>query len=171
MLHYPDFPKVKHRKQLRQSAQGQPYFTWYIVINYSHLYYLINKGSAQNENFLLGTRSKVLNKESNCKSTNIGYKIPSITCQELEMKCKDKGRRTHQGAQKEEYCEPLYKHKLNKFQNEDPKFEIKVLRTFIDPLTRLANEGVRIRENKLGESLNSKSEFYQPATVRIQIEK
>ena len=45
-----------------------------------------------------------------------------------------------------------------------------VLKTFKDPLTRLANEGVRIKQRKPDELLNSKSEFHQPAIVRLQVE-
>ena len=44
------------------------------------------------------------------------------------------------------------------------------LKTFKDPLTRLANEGVRIQSRKPHESLNSKSEFHQPSIVRLKID-
>ena len=43
---------------------------------------------------------------------------------------------------------------------------MKVKKQFKDPLTRLANEGVRIKNRKHNELLNSKAEFYQPAIVR-----
>ena len=65
----------------------------------------------------------------------------------------------------------LYKHILNDRPNEksEVKFKMEVTGMFKDPLTRLANEGVRIRNRKPEQLLNSKSEFYQPSVVRLQI--
>ena len=54
---------------------------------------------------------------------------------------------------------------------EKAEFKMHLLKKFKDPLTRLANEGVRISSRKPTELLNSKSEFHQPATVRLQVEK
>ena len=66
---------------------------------------------------------------------------------------------------------PLFKHKENDHPDENPEFKMKVKRKFKDPLTRLANEGVRIKNRKPEELLNSKSEFHQPSIVRLQVEK
>ena len=44
------------------------------------------------------------------------------------------------------------------------------LKKFKEPITRLANEGVRILARKHSESLNSRSDFHLPATVRLQVD-
>ena len=64
---------------------------------------------------------------------------------------------------------PLYKHKMMDHPNEDAKFEMHFLKKFKEPITRLPNEGVR-NTRKQSEPLNNKSEFHQPATVRLQID-
>ena len=63
---------------------------------------------------------------------------------------------------------PFYKHKLNEHPNENAVFKMKVNQSFKDPLTRFANEGVRINCRK--QWLHSKSEFHQPNVVRLQVE-
>ena len=75
------------------------------------------------------------------------------------------------GFKNQKVTNPLYKHKLMDHPNEEAKFEMHVLKKYKDPLSRLANEGVRINEHKPGELLNSKCEFHQPAILRLQIEK
>ena len=119
-------------------------------------------------------------KKSNCKKNNVGYKIPCITCEmkgktrvyegETSRNAKIRGEEHLRGLINKKDGNPLYKHKLIDHPDEDPQFRMQVLRRFKDPLTRLANEGVRIKERKPLESLNSKSEFYQPAIVRLQVE-
>ena len=59
---------------------------------------------------------------------------------------------------------------MNDHPEEDIEFRMQVLKKLKDPLTRLANEGVRIKDRKPEELLNSKSEFHQPAIVRLQVE-
>ena len=50
--------------------------------------------------------------------------------------------------------------------------EFRILATYHDPLTRQANEGVRIKNAaKTGLILNSKSEFNHPPTNRVIVEK
>ena len=66
---------------------------------------------------------------------------------------------------------PLFKHRENVHPEENVEFKMEVKRKFKDPLTRLANEGVRIKNRKPEELLNSKSEFHQPSVVRLQVEK
>ena len=74
------------------------------------------------------------------------------------------------GLRKKNEGNPLYKHKVNDHPNEKAEFKMEVGKQFRDPLTRLANEGVRIRNRKSHELLNSKSEFHQPSVVRLQVE-
>ena len=66
---------------------------------------------------------------------------------------------------------PLFKHRENVHPEENVEFKMEVKRKFKDPLTRLANEGVQIKNRKPEELLNSKSEFHQPRLERLQVEK
>ena len=89
---------------------------------------------------------------------------------ETSRNAKIRGEEHLRGFRSKNEGNPLYKHKLIDHPEEDPEFQMQVLRSFKDPLTRLANEGVRIKERKPQELLNSKSEFHQPAIVRLQVE-
>ena len=53
------------------------------------------------------------------------------------------------------------------------EISMKITKKFKDPLTRQANEAVRIgnRNEKTGELLNSKNEFHYPKIARIIVEK
>ena len=66
---------------------------------------------------------------------------------------------------------PLYKHAQTHHGGRlDVKFSMKVANRFRDPLTRQVNEGVRIHNCEAEVSLNSKSEWHGPATVRLVID-
>ena len=65
----------------------------------------------------------------------------------------------------------LYKHKEIEHKNEEMKISMEITRKFKDPLTRQANEAVRIGTRAKNELLNSKSEFNHPPIARITIEK
>ena len=67
----------------------------------------------------------------------------------------------------------MFKHKQNEHQNEEMKISMKIIQKFKDPLTREANEAVRInnRSKKKYELLNSKNEFHHPPIARIVVEK
>ena len=65
----------------------------------------------------------------------------------------------------------LYKHKHNDHENEDMKFSMKITQKFRDPLSRQANEAVRISGRKKSELLNSKNEFNHPPIARIFVER
>ena len=52
------------------------------------------------------------------------------------------------------------------------RFEFNILQRFRDPLTRQAEEGLRIAHNPEDvKLLNSKKEFYHPPIARIKIDK
>ena len=55
--------------------------------------------------------------------------------------------------------------------NEDVEYGLEITGIFKDPLTRQANESVRIYNRKGSELLNSKSEFNHPPTARVMVEK
>ena len=65
----------------------------------------------------------------------------------------------------------LYKHKENEHKNEEMKIRMEVTKKFKDPLTRQANEAVRIKNRKKVERLNSKGEFNHPLIARISVER
>ena len=67
----------------------------------------------------------------------------------------------------------LLKYKLNEHQQEEMMIKMKITKKFKDPLTRQANEAVRInqRNKNKGELLNSKSEFNHPPLGRVVVEK
>ena len=60
------------------------------------------------------------------------------------------------GLQNKDPKNPLYKLKLMDHPKEEAEFHMNILQKFRDPLSRLANEGVRINGRKPCESLNSK---------------
>ena len=51
------------------------------------------------------------------------------------------------------------------------KISIQITRKFTHPLTRQANEAVRISSRAKGELLNSKTEFNHPPINRVTFEK
>ena len=65
----------------------------------------------------------------------------------------------------------LYKHKLTDHKNEAVQFRREITKKFHDPLTRQANEAVRIARRPDNELLNSKSEFNHPPLSRVVIER
>ena len=65
----------------------------------------------------------------------------------------------------------MYKHKEIEHKNEDMKFSMQVTKKFKDPLTRQANEAVRISNRGKMELLNSKTEFNHPPIARITVER
>ena len=65
----------------------------------------------------------------------------------------------------------LYKHKQMAHIDENVEYGLEITGIFKDPLTRQANESVRIYSRKCSELLNSKSEFNHPPTARVMVEK
>ncbi len=65
----------------------------------------------------------------------------------------------------------LYKHKHNVHGNEEIKFSMEITRRFRDPLSRRANEAVRISSREKHELLNSKNEFNHPPIARICVDR
>ena len=56
----------------------------------------------------------------------------------------------------------LCKHKHNDHNGEEMKYRMEITNKFQDPLTRQANEAVRISNRKKHELLNSKNDFNHP---------
>ena len=58
----------------------------------------------------------------------------------------------------------MFNHQASEHNGEPVNFKIKVIKSFRDPLSRQAAEGIFITHSK-GQILNSKNEFFQPSTV------
>ena len=119
--------------------------------------------------------------KSKCKKTNIGYTIPCETCHnrgiikvykgESSRNAKIRGEEHLRGLKNGIEGNPLFKHMTTDHPNEEVVFKMQVKKHFKDPLTRLANEGVRIKNRKPEELLNSKSLFHQPSVVWLQVDR
>ena len=118
-----------------------------------------------------------------CNSNNVGYKIECDTCSERgkfrvyegesSRSARLRGGEHLADFENKRPKSVLLKHKLNEHQHEEMKFKMKITKKFKDPLTRQANEAIRIsyRNEKNGELLNSKSEFNHPPISRVIVEK
>ena len=116
-----------------------------------------------------------------CNSNNVGYKLLCETCYERGLLKVYEGETArsarvrgleHMSSYKNGRNDSaLYKHKVNDHRDEEMTFKMEITRTFRDPLSRQANEAVRISERKKNELLNSKNEFNHPPIARITVER
>ena len=118
-----------------------------------------------------------------CNSNNVGYKLECDTCiergktrvyeGESSRSARIRGAEHLADFKSKRSNSVLLKHKLQEHQEEEMKIKMKITKKFKDPLTRQANEAVRIsmRNKNKGELLNSKSEFNHPPLGRIIVEK
>ena len=63
----------------------------------------------------------------------------------------------------------MFRHQVEKHGSNPVEYEMKVFKTFRDPLSRQVTEAVLIK-NHQGELLNSKSEFHQPSLIKVRSE-
>ena len=117
-------------------------------------------------------------KFTNCKKTNVGYTIQCKLCKSRGITKVYKGEtaRSMYLRQKEHVQQlknkktnsVMFKHTMKDHENEIEKvdFEMKLAGVFKTPLERIINEGVRIKERKPEELLNSKMEFFGPSVKR-----
>ena len=116
-----------------------------------------------------------------CNSNNIGYQLKCDTCikrdkvqiyeGESSRSARIRGEEHAAGLRNKNPTNVLYKHKQNEHKNENMKFSMEITGKFRDPLTRQANEAVRIYSRNKNQLLNSKSEFNHPPTARICVER
>ena len=118
-----------------------------------------------------------------CNSNNVGYRLECDTCiergkvrvyeGESSRSARVRGAEHMADFQKKRRGSVLWKHKENEHKDEDMNMKMIITKKFKDPLSRQANEAVRIsnRSGKTGELLNSKSEFHHPPVGRIMVEK
>ena len=132
--------------------------------------------------FICGSE-KSKNLKYPCNSNNVGYRLDCDTCLdkgqvrvyegESSRSARIRGAEHLADFENRRANSVLWKHKLKEHGEEEMKVKMKITQKFRDPLTRQANEAVRIahRSKTQGELLNSKSEFNHPPLARIVIEK
>ena len=116
-----------------------------------------------------------------CSSNNVGYRLICETCQErgLDKVYEGETSRSARIRGSEHLSQfrsgredsALFKHKQNDHMEEEMKFKMEITKKFRDPLTRQADEAVRISSRKKSEILNSKNEFRHPPITRINVER
>ena len=118
-----------------------------------------------------------------CNSNNVGYRLQCDTCLERgkiriyegesSRSARIRGAEHLADFEKMRPKSVLFKHKLNEHRDEEMRNKMKITKKYQDPLTRQANESVRIsyRNAHSGELLNSKSEFNHPPISRVIVEK
>ena len=118
-----------------------------------------------------------------CTSNSVGYRLLCDTCMERGLvrvyegessrSARVRGSEHLRDFTKNNPSSVMFKHKQNEHSDEEMKISMKIVQKFRDPLTREANEAVRInnRNKKKYELLNSKNEFHHPPIARIVVEK
>ena len=116
-----------------------------------------------------------------CRSNNVGYRLVCETCEEKGLHRTYEGEtarsaRTRGAEHMRDYNKgrmdnAMYKHKQNEHNGDEIEYRMEITKSFRDPLTRQANEAVRISHNNKNEILNSKTEFNHPPIARITVER
>ena len=116
-----------------------------------------------------------------CNSNNVGYQVNCDTCEargqmkvyegETGRSARLRGGEHLAGLRLKRRTNFLFKHKENDHKNEEMHISMKITKRYKDPLSRQANEAVRISNRNKNEILNSKSEFHHPPLTRITVER
>ena len=116
-----------------------------------------------------------------CNSNNVGYRWTCCTCWNRDKVKVYEGETSRSArlrgiehvrsyiAKREDSV--LYKHKILEHKDEEVDFQMEITGVFKDPLSRQAEESVRIQGRNNSELMNSKSEFNHPPIARIVVEK
>ena len=111
-----------------------------------------------------------------CHKHNICYKYKCNVCEEDVVYIGETSRNLYSRGiehlslyEKDSPKSFLHNHQVEQHNSEPADFDVKVIKSFKDPLSRQVTEAVLIK-NHTGELLNSKSEFYQPPIVRVRSE-
>ena len=115
-----------------------------------------------------------------CNASNVGYRLVCETCEqrgivkvyegETSRAARIRGAEHRRDFLNGKEDSALFKHKQNDHNHEDMQYRMEITKQFRDPLTRQANEAVRIGSRTKNEILNSKNEFNHPPITRITIE-
>ena len=126
---------------------------------------------------------KSKNLKITCNSNNVGYRLECDTCLdrgqiriyegESSRSARIRGAEHLADLKNQRPKSVLLKHKLNEHKDEEMRIRMEITKKCKDPLTRQANEAIRIasRSKNPGELLNSKSEFNHPPLARVVVEK
>ena len=116
-----------------------------------------------------------------CNTNNVGYRLVCETCEEKGLKrtyegetarsARTRGAEHMRDFKKGKDDSAMHKHKQNEHNGDEIKYRMEITKSFRDPLTRQANEAVRISSMKKNENLNSKNEFNHPPIARITVER
>ena len=116
-----------------------------------------------------------------CSTNNVGYRLICETCEnkgilkvyegETARSARTRGAEHMSSFKNGRGDSALFKHKSNDHDGEEIKIRMEITNKYRDPLTRQANEAVRISNRKKHELLNSKNEFNHPPIARISVER
>ena len=116
-----------------------------------------------------------------CNSNNVGYKLFCETCHdkgvqkvyegETSRSARTRGAEHMRDFKNGKPNSALYKHKQNEHGGEEIRIRMEITKQFRDPLTRQADEAVRISNRAKSEILNIKNEFNHPPMARITVER
>ena len=120
-----------------------------------------------------------------CSTPSVGYQLSCMLCKEDGKDAVYEGETGRpavtrmmehiKGYQANKKENPLTRHRLTdhpSHSQKQVKFRFDLTGKFKDPLTRQAEEGVRIcARNKLGNLINTKNEFHHPPVARVSIRK
>ena len=109
-----------------------------------------------------------------CDTQSVGYRWSCSNCNQIyegETGRTIRTRTKEHIAQlkRSEKSNPLVKHHDNYHAGLSPAFQLEILNTFKDPLTRQAEEGVRIYSANPDSLMNTKSEFNHPSIKRLRL--
>ena len=116
-----------------------------------------------------------------CNTNNVGYRLVCETCEdkglarvyegETARSARTRGAEHRRDFNNERSDSAMYKHKLTEHNGDEIKYRMEITKRFRDPLTRQANEAVRISSRDKKDILNSKNEFNHPPIARITVER
>ena len=121
-------------------------------------------------------------KSSQCKTSNVGYSITCKLCKQRNINISYEGETARNGyirgaehrkeLEKRSKKSVLYRHVLKDHESEQNNvdFQMKIVGTFNDCLSRQINESIRIRNKDQKLLLNSKAEFHGPCIKRKILE-
>ena len=112
-----------------------------------------------------------------CEKSSIGYKLECLECPGADLTATYEGESGRNGYSRglehvaalegRQETSPLWKHCEIQHKGRIVGFKMTCLRSFRSAFLRQTNEGVRIVSSKSDICMNSRSEWHQPAVVRV----
>ena len=109
-----------------------------------------------------------------CDTLNVGYRWTCTSCNmvyegETGRNLRIRSKEHLKDLAKHKTDRPMVKHIDEKHNGQNVKFRVSITSKFYDALSRQANEGVRIQNNR-GHIINTKAEFNHPKINRIRLD-